>query len=74
MADTPMLADYVALIIQLFEGLIQFQIEQEGVKRGKSCLQKCQDMNLDLWGLDGRSGSGKMPDLRVWCVLIQILF
>ena len=43
---------------------MQLQIEQEDVKRGKSYLQKCLDMNLDLQVLDGRSGSGKTPDLQ----------
>ena len=43
---------------------MQLQTEQEGIKRGKSRLQKCRDMNLDLRVLDERSGSGKMPDLQ----------
>ena len=32
MADKPMLADYVALIIQLLGRVMQLQIKQEGVK------------------------------------------
>ncbi len=40
MANKPMLADYVALIIQRFERLMQHPIEQQSVKRGKPCLQK----------------------------------
>ena len=59
MANKSMLVDYVAPIIQLLGRMMQLQIKQEDGKRGKSCLQKCRDMNLDLRGLDENSGSGK---------------
>ena len=39
MANKPISADYVALIIKLFEGLIQFLIEQK-ISNGKTVSSK----------------------------------
>ena len=36
MAQQPMLADYVALIMQLFEKFMQHYIQQQGIKQAKS--------------------------------------
>ena len=38
---------------------MQLRIKQEGVKRGKSYIQKCRDVNLDLRVLDGTNGAGE---------------